>query len=288
MQDWNNQRQEPRFGIASAILPFLGHRSNDYQPFQYLVQDISANGVRIAIPSWVVLRDVIYPGDHIHLQVPFAFQGQAHNSGVVVWQRWDESLDAQVCGISLHTQAPSPYPVHIALDSKEIQVDLQNFERIEDLLVRVFKDSVLVKHGLSIYLRHLDSYFFRTSLINRQEYRAFRELIIQDISQRVVSNYNGLMAMYTQVAEAQDIDQAFSQVLNLEELRQLMQPEVYIELFSRVLSLEVVDLYLKAIKTLEQKVYLNYNTVVMLYLRNLIQSLDTQAPVEMPCLTCSA
>ena len=288
MQDWSNKRQEPRYGLASAILPFIGNRANDYQPFQYLVQDISANGVRIAIPNWVVLRDVIYPGDHIQLQVPFEFQGQTHNSGVVVWQKWDESLDAQVCGISLHTRTPPVYPVRISLVSKEIYVDLQDFESMESLLVRVLSDSVLVKQGLSIYLRHLDAYFYRTSLVSRQEYQKFRELIFDEIFQWVLVNYNGLMAISTQVAKARDIDQAFSRLVNLEELRQLMQPEVYIELFARVLSLEVVDLYLKAIKTLEQKVYLNYNTVVMLYLRNLLQSLEPQAPAELPCLTCSA
>lgn len=287
MQDMSNHRQEPRFGIASAVLPFLGNRASDYQPFQYLVQDISAGGVRIAIPSWVLLRDVLSTGDLIHLHVPFEFQGWMHDSGVVAWEKWDESLDAQVCGISLQGQSPSAYPVHISLNSKEISVYLQDFAGVEKLLAQILGDSVLIKHGLIIYLRHLDSYFSRTSLISRQDYALFRELIFDDISRQVQAHYDGLMAAYTQVQEAEGREEAFSNILNLEELRTLMQPEVYIELFSQVLSLEVVDLYLKAIKALEQKLYLNYNIIVILYLQNLIHTTHPEAPAQLPCLTCA-
>lgn len=287
MKESQKNRQEPRYGIASAVLPFLGNRASDYQPFQYLVQDISAGGIRIAIPSWVLLRDVLSTGDIIHLHVPFQLQGRIHDSGMVVWEKWDESLDAQVCGISLQSQSPPVYPVYISLNTKEINVHLQDFEGVEELLTKILGDSVLIKHGLIIYLRHLDSYFFRTSLISRQDYAWFRELIFDDLSSRVRANHDGLMAVFTQVQKAADTEEVFSNLLNLEELRALMQPEVYIELFSQVLSLEVVDLYLKAIKALEQKVYLNYNTIVMLYLQNLIHTTHPQAPVELPCLTCS-
>ncbi|MFO7802796.1 MAG: PilZ domain-containing protein [Desulfovermiculus sp.] len=288
MQNQSNKRHEPRFGITSAVLPFLGNRSSDYQPFQYLVQDISQGGVRIAIPNWVLLREIVSAGEDIQLNAPFQFNNKTHDAGRVAWQSWDQDLDAQVCGISLHTHVPSRYPVHISLSSKEISLDLQDFQGEENLLLQVLNDSTLIKHGLIIYLGHLNAYFFRTSLISRQEYALFRELILDDISQRVRNNYQELMDICNQTRSAQDISEAFSRILNLEELRVLMQPEVSIELFARVLSLEVVDLYLKAIKTLEQKLYLNYNTVVMLYLKNLIQGLDPQATAEMPCLTCSA
>ncbi len=288
MQDQSYKRHEPRFGITSAVLPFLGNRSSDYQPFQYLVQDISQGGVRIALPNWVLLREVVSTGEDIQLNAPFQFNNKIHDAGRVAWQSWDQDLEAQVCGITLHTHVPSRYPVHISLSSKEISVDLQDFHDDENLLLQVLNDSALVKHGLIIYLGHLNAYFFRTSLISRQDYALFRKLILDDISQRVRNNYQEIMDICNQIRDAQNRDEAFSRILNLEDLRVLMQPEVYIELFARVLSLEVVDLYLKAIKTLEQKLYLNYNTVVMLYLKNLMQSLDPQAPAEMPCLTCSA
>ncbi|MGM0644926.1 MAG: PilZ domain-containing protein [Thermodesulfobacteriota bacterium] len=283
MTNETEKRQEARHGITSAVLPFLGNRASDYQPFQYLIQDISATGVKIALPRWVVFRDILAPGESIHLQVPFQFEGQMHASGVVAWQKWDTAMEAQICGIALDAPTPLVYPVHISLESQAINVELDDFAAIERLLVQILGDSALVKQGLGIYLRHLDAYFYRTAVITREEYTTFSDLVLKGIMAQVQTNYDALMGLYTRVRGAQNQEEVFSHILDLDDLSRLMTPEVAIELFSRVLSVEEVDLYLKAIKALEQKLYINYNTLIMLYLQNLIQNFHPHAPAKMPC-----
>ncbi|MFO7717719.1 MAG: hypothetical protein R6Y91_04045, partial [Desulfohalobium sp.] len=111
----------------------------------------------------------------------------------------------------------------------------------------------------------------------------FRDLVLKGIMAQVQTNYDALMGLYTRVRGAQNQEEVFSHILDLDDLSRLMTPEVAIELFSRVLSVEEVDLYLKAIKALEQKLYINYNTLIMLYLQNLIQNFHPHAPAKMPC-----
>ena len=269
MPEKANNRQEQRFAIASAILPFLANRTSDYHPFQYLVQDLSASGIKIAIPNWVYLREHLYLHDKISLHVPFKFSATIHKEGEVVWQKWDRDLDAQICGLYLHTPAIATYPVYISLSTKEINIDLQDFQTTERLLSKILWDSTLLKQGLLIYLRHLNSYFLRTSLISRQDYAIFRQTIITDIFEKVKSNHQQLQSLYQEALNYDNASQIFAQVIDLEELRKLMQPEVYIGIFQNILTREVVERYLKAIKTLEEKIYVNYNTLVMLYMQDL-------------------
>ncbi|ACV68802.1 PilZ domain-containing protein [Desulfohalobium retbaense] len=283
MTNETEQRREARHGITSAVLPFLGNRASDYQPFQYLIQDISATGLKIALPRWAVFRDILTPGESIHLQVPFQFEKQMHASGVVAWQKWDAATEAQICGIALDAPTPLVYPVHISLESRAINVELHDFAAIEPLLVQILGDSALVKQGLGIYLRHLDAYFYRTAVITREEYATFSDVVLKEIMAQVQTNYNALMELYARVRDAQNQEEVFSHILDLDDLNRLMTPEVAIELFSRVLSVEEVDLYLKAIKALEQKLFINYNTLIMLYLQNLIRNFHPGSPAKMPC-----
>ena len=57
--------------------------------------------------------------------------------------------------------------------------------------------------------------------------------------------------------------------IDLEELRRTMEPEIYIELFDLALGPETSSMYLDSIKALENRLYANYNTMVMLYIQSL-------------------
>jgi len=260
-----DSRQFKRVGIESVILPFLGARVADFQPFQYLLRDMSQGGVGLGIPRWLTSRERLNLGDEIDLHVPFSMDGAILAIGEVVREFWDAENEEQIIGIRLTRSSPNAYGVFFEASSRDISFDLGQ-EGLEGLLTRVIKDSVLLKRGILIYLRHLASYFSRLGEYSPEEYETFREAIIGDVRDRVRDH-----AVYLEELHRNCCDTAVSSFerIDLEELRQAMEPELYLDLFRAALGDETASLFLHAIKDLEGKLFSNYNTVVMLYIGTL-------------------
>jgi len=263
------QRTEERLPLEMAILPFLGSREEDYQPFEYIIQDFSQNGVRIAIPSWLNSRERLYQRDRINLHLPYRLQGQSRNQGMVAWETWDKEVQAQVCGVALDKVFLETYPVFISLETKELAIGLESFKNEADLLLLVLKDLALLKRGMLIYLERLATYFTRVSEFSRQEFALFRRIIINDIRTGMQKNHEYLNSLYSEALSLHSRNHDVMEILDIDKLRQSVQSEIYVDLFSSVLSIETINMYLKALKTLDKKSYNNYNTLVMLYLKSL-------------------
>lgn len=92
-------RSELRLAFESLLFPFLGTRFVDHATFEYLPMDISFQGLKIAIPKWVVNREVLKVGEWIHLHLPFRFAERAYTEGAVRWARWDKDLQSEIYGI---------------------------------------------------------------------------------------------------------------------------------------------------------------------------------------------
>lgn len=262
-------RREQRIPLETAILPFLGSRDEDYQPFQYVVQDFSENGVRIVIPAWVQSREKLYMNDQVNLHLPYKFKGQSRSQGNIAWEKWDREDGSQTCGVALNKDYPETYPVFISMDTREIIVELGHFSSPEKLILLVLKDCVLLKKGMLIYLEHLTAYFTRVSTFKREEYSMFRQTIINDIRCGLENNLDYLNSIYHRALEMQDSSAEMLNLLDIDEFRKRVESELYIDLFSSLVSFDVVSKYLTALKILEKKSYNNYNTLAMLYLRSL-------------------
>jgi len=260
-----DSRQFKRVGIESVILPFMGARVSDYQPFQYLLRDVSQGGVGLGIARWLASRERLNLGDEINLHVPFSMDGSILAIGEVVREFWDADNEEQVIGIRLTRSSPNQYGVFFEASSRDISFDLGQ-EGLEGLLTRVIKDSVLLKRGILIYLRHLASYFSRLGEYSPEEYELFRESVINDVRDRVKSHADYLEALHRTCCDA--TVPSFERI-DVEELRQAMEPELYLDLFRAALGDETASLFLHAIKDLEGKLFSNYNTVVMLYIGTL-------------------
>ncbi|MEF2231265.1 MAG: PilZ domain-containing protein [Pseudodesulfovibrio sp.] len=258
-------RQFKRVSIESVILPFLGSRVADFQPFQYLLRDMSQGGVGFAIPRWLASRERLNLGDRINLHAPFSVDGEILAIGEVVREYWDAENEEQIIGIRLTRSSPNVYGVFFEASSRDISYDLgQN--GLEGLLTRVIKDSVLLKRGILIYLRHLASYFSRLGEYSPEEYKLFRETVIDDVRDRVGTHSAYLEALHRNCC---DVSVKSFEQIDLEELRRAMEPELYLDLFRAALGDESASLFLHAIKELEGKLFSNYNTVVMLYIGTL-------------------
>ncbi|MBU1041314.1 MAG: PilZ domain-containing protein [Proteobacteria bacterium] len=259
-------RHAKRLAVESVVLPFLGSRAEDYQSFEYLLQDVSVGGVGIAIPRWVVARETLRQGERLHLHLPFELGGRMLHSGVVTWVRWDEEQESQLAGVLLDTHTPALYPVYVSVGTREVAIDLEDFPGLEHILSQVLKDSLLLKRGILVYLKHLTAFFSRVCDLNREEYALFREVVIEDVRAKVLANAERLEIM--QPRSGEEMEGTLAR-LDLSELRQAMEPELYVDMFRAALGDETVILFLKAVKELERKLLSNYNTCVLLYINSL-------------------
>lgn len=263
------RRREPRISVDSVVLPFIGSRAEDYQSFQYLLQDVSPSGVRIALPRWAVSRERLRQGELIHFHIPFRLGRYTLESGHVAWEMWDDEHQAQIVGASLDQTASANYPVFITLRSHRLTIDLAGFESPGSLFCRVLKDSLFLKRGVLIYLKHLASYFSRLGEFEKEEYEFFREALLNDVRNQVQANTSRLEQWCSECLSREPPEDDSVAELDMEELREAMEPELYLDLFRSALGVGNAKMYLLAIKELEKKLFYNYNTLVMLFIRTL-------------------
>ena len=261
-------RREERLSVESLSLPFLGTRLADFQAFQYIILDTSESGAGIVIPQWVMARERVNHGERVGLNLPFKMNRHLYNQGSVAWERWDGDIQGQKLGIHLDKTVPTYYPVHIDLGSGDLQVSLDTFKSDGDLLIRVIKDAFILKKGVKIYYSHLLPYFSRVAGVSKGEFEELKELFLSDVANRLETNLTGLEEIYRNAASLDLSGGRAAAFLDLEQLRTFVESEFYAELFASAFPGEMVNQYIDAIKILEQRLFYNYNTAVMLYMRS--------------------
>lgn len=262
-------RRESRLPIESIVLPFFGSRESDFQPFEYLLQDVSPGGVKISIPNWVQGRESINRGERINLHVPFEIKGKVLYSGIVAWNSPEDDGQGQFLGVLMDRGKPLSYPIYFAVDSKHVSIDFGTFETRTPLLARLAKDVYLLKRGCLIYLKHLSAIFSRLSDLSKEEYGAFREFVFDDIISRTKKNATYLQNFHKIIISSGYSFKRTCSLIDISELRQAIEPEIYIEIFRSIYRDSMAMQYLYAIKQLEGKLYISYNTFVMAYCSSL-------------------
>ncbi len=261
-------RQEKRLPIESFTMPFLGSRENDHFAFQYLLQDTSTHGARIAVPNWVVQREALAQGELINLHLPLALEGGTFDQGSIAWHRWSGDEQAQLCGINLTEPAPPIYQVMITPGRDGLGLDLRGFEADDDLALQVLHDVELLKSGVLVYLKHMVPLFSRLAAVSAAEYEALKTVLWDDVRQRVTNNREGIRKLRDELAPHLRQEGSLAGRLDLEALRAMMESELYADLFRTAMDSPLINPYLDAIKHLEKKLYASYNALVMLYLRS--------------------
>lgn len=255
--------------MDSVILPFLGSRSEDYITFEYLLLEVDPSGIKIAIPEWVVSREQLKKNDLINFHVSFRSMGETMEEGRIVYTQWDEPIKSQVCKADLEKRSHSQYPVYISSKNQEICIDLKDFRRVEDLLLRMVKDSMLLKKGILIYWNHLIPYFSRITRYPTKEYALLKELFLNDIRNKMQEHHRRLVELYDKLRNESFSIKEIPILINLEELRSWMESELYAEIFKTAFETESYLYYLLAIKELEKRLFLNFNAIVMIYIKSL-------------------
>jgi len=255
--------------VSAVNLPLLGSRTSPHSAFQYLLDAVDTAGATFACPSWLVRREHFRPGDIVDFHFPFrTADGWHRQQGEVVEAARDEEGTGQVCRARFRDRQPLHHPVHASVETGTIEFRSENGEPVDDreLLVEVLHDCMMQKRGVRVYYKHLVPLFSRITEFPTEDFGALRSMVLEDVRKRIEANVAAFEAWHAQ-AESGALD--IGRDLDLEKLRAAAEGEIENDLFEATFNSPSIGIYISAIRLLEQKLYMNYNTLVLLYAKSL-------------------
>jgi hypothetical protein len=259
-------RNEPRIPINCQGLSFLGTRANDRSCFQYLLTNVSPSGVGFALPNHLKNRERFLKGDRVHFHVPFKLSDHFYNEGTVRWTDFDPTTEGQCCGAELDKQSALHYPVYVSFQTREITFpwETAGFRSTKHLLQSIVKDALLLKRGMLIYYRHLTPFFLKIGALDPRDYPVLKTIFLQDVDIQLNLNITTLKKILATVEQPDFSVQQIEKQLDLDVLRETIEPEIDANIFRNSFRSGNVVPYLDSLKTLEGKLYMTYNTVVLM------------------------
>lgn len=277
----------------SLRFPFLGARE-DGEPFEYLLMEITPEKATIAIFRWMVNHINLDEGEKVHLFVPavlttqFLLRKDAPGKVEAIKKSEEEQ------GFFYEILFLKPGRLNVSVKGTGELIDNATAdEPLANLLIQLVKDSLILKQGISVYLKHIAPYFSRLVDTAHKDYLALEDYIFNDIKNKVKKNEMILKELYESLKTIQNTHQ-IPILINLEELRQSVESEIGLDLFLVAFSNtetrdELMQMlkeskyedklrlkyfymnYLIAIKDLEKRLYSNYNQIVLIYLKSLAE-----------------
>lgn len=286
------EQKEDTLSIGALRFPFIGARE-DGEPFEYLLMEIHHGKAVISIFQWMVNHVNLNLQEKVDLFIPsylsIEYGYRQHTSAIIT---------------SVQQEDPTAYTYEATFISGTplIQSENWSFEKFAqsvainipllDMLFKLIKDSMILKQGILVYLKHLAPYFSRITDYSQKDYENLENFLFEDIKGRIKRNEKFLRNLYEEIEKDIKKIEDISIVLNLEDLRDSMESEISIDLFLLVFNKylsrsELITLisqskhpkqndpkykylsYLIAIKELEKRLYSNYNQIVLIYLKSI-------------------
>lgn len=258
--------------------PFLG-TTKDGESFEYLLLKIN-DFIEIAICNWFVQHVELYINDCLELHLPqfmtTEYKLRKDLSGCITSVLDDEFIGGKVYKIITDTSKRNP--------TKDFSRSfLENISPLE-LLDKLVKDSIILKNGVRIYLKHLISYFSRIATFSRKEYLNLETTFLYDVLKRIKNNEDKLNNIHKTIIENIKNINEVAIYIDLEGLREVFESEISLTTFNLIFSDKKnlrlskkfpseeelsFSIYLRAIKSLEKRLYSNYNEIVLIYLHSL-------------------
>lgn len=254
--------------IEQVNLPFLGARMDTHALFQYvLLGEKNGEGLKFAIPGWVALREHLEPGAKVAFHLPFHLHRDFYDEGEVTTVVADPVQGGQQAQARLTGRSALRYPVYAEPGQGRVFfTDIDGGPAEPETLVRaLLQDCMLTKSGVRVYFKHLVPLFSRITHFPTADYALLRKSLLAEIRERIAANETAFSRWHETVeAETFTIDDLPS-VIDLEAVRAAVEPEINNELFGAMFTTPAISQYLNAIRLLERKLCLNYNTLVLLY-----------------------
>lgn len=260
--------------VESVILPLMGSRELDHVCFEYIPVAVGPLQIRFAIPPWVSNRETLAIGDVINFHIFLSVDDVTRNRGIVMRSEWDHALGSPVYVAEFQDAPEHRGSVYLTIKSSkeqslsaaQLSLECPNDCSPKDLLCLILKDVVYLKRGVGVYLEHLFPYFSRISEYPRKEFRALKEMVLDQISVSISEKCVRLQAIYEKSKSDPRSMQEILESINFEEFRSLVESEFPLEVIRKTFGtasdaprLRSPLPYLLAIQDLEKRLYTNYN-----------------------------
>lgn len=262
------KRSSERILLENIQLPFLGSRVKDKEVFQYLVLDVSQGGIKMALPDWLVSRIHLKLNDIINFHLPIIFNDDYYSQGQIVWLQWEENLNSQIYGISFTNKKKLSATIFLSIQTHEI-IEIPLECSLKSLLLRSLKDSIILKKGVIIYLKHLVPFFSRFSGYSQADFPMLKEILFKDMERNIRAHQEILENLHSLIASKLEDQKDIPTYIDLEELRTSIESEIYPEIFNAAFENNTHNPYVLAIKDLEETLYSHYNKIVLIYLKSM-------------------
>lgn len=255
-------------------LPFLGRRAND-EIFQYILIKLDAQSALIAIPSWLSQRIDLEEEEDVHLHLTslasdtYAIQGSIEGKVDILASRREEY------GRLYRLLFKEPLQLS-AVKQKEI-ID-------EKSALKLVKDTLFLKNGIFIYLKHLIPFFSRLLLFSGDRFEKIKDLLFKDTQDHVLANMKKLESLHKELKAELTHFKELPSLIDLEAFGEIVKSEIDSMLYQLAIegdlplmtkpqeksyTMRSYKIYLHAIKVLEGRLYSNYNQMVCLYTKAL-------------------
>lgn len=252
-------------------LPFLGARTDSHALFQYLLLGGEGDTIRFAVPGWVALREHLTAGAAVSFHLPFHLRSDFFDQGEIESVTPDPEQGGQIAVARLTGRSPLRYPVYAEPATGRIVFRDPGGEYLEpvELARALLRDCQLGKQGVRVYFKHLVPLFSRLSELPSADYARLRTVLLEEIRGRIEANVTAFEPWRAALAAPDFTLDQLPVALDLESLRTALEPEINNELFFTVFTNPAVAPYLDAIRLIERRLCLNYNTLVLLYAASL-------------------
>lgn len=252
--------------IDLANLPLLGARTDTHALFQYLLVGAQGDEVEFAVPGWLALREHLTPGAQVTLHLPFRAREDEFDQGEVVSATADSEQGGQRVTLRLTGRSALRYPVRVepTAGAVSFRADDGTVAEPTALAAALLRDSALGKSGVRVYFKHLVPLFSRITEFPDEDYRKLRQVLLEEIRQRIIANTNVFTDWAERLAAPGLRADDLPALLDLETLRAATEPEINNELFDAVFNTGAITQYLDAIRLIERRLCLNHNTLVLL------------------------
>jgi hypothetical protein len=269
--------------------PLLGIRS-DESPFEYLPISVQNRSLKIAIFNWFVNRSVLNAKEQVDLLIPIFPHFQSASERNLLGEITDVNANPIVQAIEYEVTFGEGVP---SFGNEMLNADTMlsklrfTSTTLHEMLIEVIKDTKLLKAGINIYLKHLHAYFSRVSRGTVANYALLNKAILEDITNHVEQNTLKLSELHARLQKHLTSTSQIPIEIDLEQVREFVESEISLPLmgiaFSEeetlknvsiktLLSMNISNIcitYMRVIKSLERRLYINYNTIVLIYIKAL-------------------
>lgn len=259
-------------------LPFLATDAHDVA-FEYLLLKLTVRSALISIPAWAIqpvnAQDIKRVNLHLNgfSERPFE-QFPLKGTGVKVDDHSSE------LGALYRIEFDQVLKGYNLLHKSDYEA--QDKGQTNKLILQTIKDSLILKQGVLIYLGHFIPFLSRILEMNQKYYSQIKENFLNQMKERVARHIEKLEELYVDFDRLQKEGQPLYLELDFGSLKEVVQSEIDTLFFQVALGGpdEVLDVlkgskehyqlrsyqtYLQSIKNLENRLYANFNSLVMVY-----------------------